>query len=144
MNKCKVKDEFVIKDPDHGRDHDDMILTKNSADIFWYPAQNRKIVLMMEFYHGHPKYDKKNYYAYKAIIGTITVEEFNEYFEIVEESDNEKLHLSDADITKIKNLFEELIRENVRHVDWMEYSNYGIFEAISDGLDEAENKLKDF
>lgn len=60
------------------------------------------------------------------------------------ESDNEKLHLSDADITKIKNLFEELIRENVRHVDWMEYSNYGIFEAISDGLDEAENKLKDF
>lgn len=32
------------------------------------------------------------------------------------ESDNEKLHLSDANITKIKNLFEELIRENVRYV----------------------------
>lgn len=145
MNKCKVKDEFVIKDPEHGRDHGDMILTKNSADIFWYPAQNRKIVLMMEFYHGHPEHgDRKNYYLYYATIGTITAEEFNEYFEIVEESNDEKLQLSDANISKIKKLFEESIQEYLLGADWTEHNNYYVKDAINDALTYAENNLKNF
>lgn len=81
MDKCKVKREFVLKNPEHGRDNSNLILTRNSADIFWYPAQNRKVELMMEFCHGHPKYDPTNYYLYKASIGTVSIEEFNEHFE---------------------------------------------------------------
>lgn len=58
-------------------------------------------------------------------------------------NDNEKLLLSDVSISKIKELFENTIKEYVRSVDWTEHSNYGIFDAINDGLDEAEKKLKD-
>ena len=81
MDKCRVKKSFVLKTPEHGRDHSDMILTRYSDQVFYYPAQNRRVMLMMDFHHGHPKYDPLNYYLYKAPIGSISIEEFNEHFE---------------------------------------------------------------
>jgi hypothetical protein len=69
----------------------------------------------------------------------------NEVKKQVENTDNinEKLLLSDVSISKIKELFENTIKEYVLSVDWTEHSNYGIFDAINDGLDDAEKKLKD-
>lgn len=81
MEKCKVKAEFVLKNPEHGRDHSNLILTRNSEDIFWYYAQNKRVELMMEFWEGLVKENSK--YIYKASIGNISIEEFNTYFERV-------------------------------------------------------------
>lgn len=38
MDKCKTK-FFVLKNPQHGRDHSDLILTENS-EIFYYRRQD--------------------------------------------------------------------------------------------------------
>lgn len=79
---CRVKKEFVLKNPEHGRDHANLILTKNSSDIFWYRKQDGRIQLMMEFYHGHKKYDPKNYMVYKVNIGDVSYEEFLTHFDV--------------------------------------------------------------
>lgn len=76
MDKSKVKKWFVLKNPEHGRDHSDLILTPNSHDIFWYRSQDGRIQLMMEFESStYP-----NKFIYKQYIGNVSFDEFKNEF----------------------------------------------------------------
>jgi hypothetical protein len=77
MESCKPKKCFILKKPEHGRDHDDLILT-GSFPIWFYRRQDGRVQLMTEFESS--TYPKK--FKYKAYIGDISFEEFESNFEI--------------------------------------------------------------
>lgn len=58
------------------------------------------------------------------------------------DSSTEKLLLSDVSIGKIIELFRETMSEKLHSVEWKEESNYGIYDALNDSLDEIEKRLK--